>query len=176
MKEISGAEKRFPRESFTQKLVKICERLDDCDEKDIAWKRRHFRQSGVDLIKIEKLWVVGSYSRGALTCGDLDLVITYSSKDRYNAGEDDVARGFFGRLLHTSFYRGNPEENSSGVPFPNAVEIWSGQGCDWMKAIESIVLDPSAGRAHRPSDNIPLRLHQLNTNFDHVDEVLKMLD
>lgn len=175
MKEFSATEKRFPRESFTQKLVKICERLDEESQREIPWKSRYFRGSGVDLITIEKLWVVGSYSRGALTCGDLDLVFSYTCEDRNNAYTKDIVKGFFGRVLKTSFYYGNPEVNSSGVPFPDAVEIWSGPGCDWMKAIESIIPDPSAGRAYRPSDDIPLRPAQLNTNFDRIDEVLQML-
>ncbi len=175
MKEINGTEKRFPRESFTKKLIKICERLDKGAKENIPWNNKYLNKSGIDLITIEKLWVVGSYSRGALSCGDLDLVFTFTYEDRCRVYTDDVVRGFFGRVPYASFYHGDPDVNTSGVPFPDAVEIWSGHGCDWQKAIDSITPDPAAGRAYRPHDDIPLRLAQLNTSHEEADEIVQML-
>ena len=175
MKEVSGFEKRFPRNLFTQKLIKMCKRLDGLPAKTITWTSRYIQGLKSNEITINKIWVVGSYARGALTCGDLDIVIAFEGKERYLAPSSEVIKGFFGRVQNTSFYEGTPEENSSGVAFPDAVEIWSGPGCNWMKALDSIVPDPSAGRANRPSDAIPLRLTQLNTTFEHIDEVIKLL-
>ncbi|WOF81962.1 hypothetical protein P5704_024505 (plasmid) [Pseudomonas sp. FeN3W] len=176
MKQINATEKRYPREIFTRKLVKLCQHLDQISIERVSWKSRYSDETTTNIIKIQNLWVVGSYARGALECGDLDLVINFTSEDIVRPGLHDVVKCFFGRVQNTSFFEGTPEQNSSYVPFPDAVDIWSGPGCDWEKAIESITPNPDAGRASRPSDLIPLRLSQLNTTFERVDEIISMLD
>lgn len=70
---MSSVEKRYPRESFTKKLVRICQRLDDQAIRTITHK--HIYREFTCQIEITMVWAVGSYARGALLCGDLDLVI-----------------------------------------------------------------------------------------------------
>lgn len=172
---MSAFEKRLPRESFTKKLVKICERLERSSGETIRWRQRYIPGIPSTDIKIKKIWAVGSYARGALTCGDLDLVIEFEKEGKYWPPKKIITKQFFGNVQYTSMYGGTPEDNDSGVAFPDSVEIWTGPGCEWRKAIDSIVPDSSAGRASRPSDVIPLKLSQLNTSFKDIDEVIKLL-
>ena len=67
-------EARMSREQATKALERICSRLDACATVELD---KPVLQ-GLDapgLTTATRLWVVGSYARGALTCGDLDLVI-----------------------------------------------------------------------------------------------------
>jgi hypothetical protein len=84
------------------------------------------------------------------------------------------ARSFFGAPSLVRYYPGNPTENASGVPFPEAVLIWSGPGCDWKAAITLIRPDPNAGRAARETDVIPLRGEQLRTYNNEYHEAVDM--
>jgi len=62
----------------------------------------------------------------------------------------------------------------SGVPFPEAVQIWSGCGCDWKGLINSMVLDPLAGKALRSTDSIPLRSEQLRIYGNELVDAAQM--
>jgi len=73
---VAALEKRYPRESFTKKLERICQRLDEASIRAIAHKD-FFNKPATSKVEITSLWVVGSYARGAMMCGDLDLVLEY---------------------------------------------------------------------------------------------------
>ncbi|WP_455922652.1 hypothetical protein [Pseudomonas putida] len=75
-----------------------------------------------------------------------------------------VYKAFFGRCPDVRFYSGTPEENISGVAFLDAVLVWSNSDANWQSRIETILIDPSAGRAARDTDSIPLRSEQLDTD------------
>ncbi|MBT2339495.1 MULTISPECIES: hypothetical protein [Pseudomonas] len=168
---MSASEKRYPRDSFTKKLIRICQRLDECFARTITHKDIYGEFTGE--IEISSIWVVGSYARGAMTCGDLDLVIGVQTKGALPTTRV-WARAFFGAPSLVRYYPGNPIENASGVPFPEAVLIWSGPGCDWKAAITSIRSDPSAGRAARETDVLPLRDEQLRTYNNEYHEAVDM--
>lgn len=78
-------ENRTPREKFTKALSRICGRLDDQASFEIEDRRALARtlvstgglkqEDARERVEITKLWVVGSYARGVLTCGDLDVLI-----------------------------------------------------------------------------------------------------
>lgn len=88
-------ENRAPREKFTKTLTRICARLDvqatfDIEDNDELSRRLvasgHMTREQVrERVEIATLWVVGSYARGALTCGDLDIVIQNASHRRTGA-------------------------------------------------------------------------------------------
>lgn len=168
---MSASEKRYPRESFTKKLIRICQRLDECFTRTITHKDIYGEFTGE--IEITSIWVVGSYVRGAMTCGDLDLVIGVQTKGPLPTTRV-WARSFFGAPSLVRYYPGDPTENASGVPFPEAVLIWSGSGCAWRAAIASIKPDPNAGRATRETDLIPLRDEQLRTYNDEYHKAVDM--
>ncbi|UVE47704.1 hypothetical protein KS461_10640 [Pseudomonas chlororaphis] len=164
-------EKRHPRESFTKKLIRICQRLDEHSIRAITHKSI-YREFTCE-IEITSIWVVGSYARGALTCGDLDLVIGLQSKG-VTPSTRVWAKAFFGSPSLVRYYPGNPNENASGVAFPEAILIWSGPGCDWKAAIDAIKPDLHAGRAARETDAIPLRDEQLRTYDDEYHDAVDM--
>jgi hypothetical protein len=157
---MAALEKRHPRESFTKKLIRICQRLDEHSIRSITHK--YIYREFTCEIEITSIWVVGSYARGALTCGDLDLVIGLQSKG-VTPSTRVWAKAFFGSPSLVRYYPGNPSENASGVAFPEAILIWSAPGCDWKAAIDAIKPDLHAGRAARETDAIPLRDEQLRT-------------
>lgn len=130
--------------------------------------RRTFRT----VLRAESLWVVGSYARGALDCGDLDLVLQVTCVEGYRPPISSFVSKALGRSPGVRFYEGDPENNSSHIAFPEAVHIWS-KGKDWRRSIESIVVDPTASRLTRPTDEIPLRSEQLYAGVEDMEEVLE---
>ncbi|WP_413770025.1 hypothetical protein, partial [Vibrio vulnificus] len=119
---MSASEKRYPRESFTKKLIRMCQRLVECSVRTSSHKDIYGEFTGE--ITITSMWVVGSYARGAMTCGDLDMVIGVQTKGALPSTRA-WARSFFGAPSLVRYYPGNPIENMSGIPFPEAVLIWS---------------------------------------------------
>ncbi|WDH25071.1 hypothetical protein [Pseudomonas chlororaphis] len=168
---MAALEKRHSRESFTKKLTRICQRLDVHPIRSITHK--HIYREFTCEIEITSIWVVGSYARGAMTCGDLDLVIGLQNKGVVPSTRS-WAKAFFGSPSLVRYYPGNPSENASGVAFPEAILIWSGPGCDWKAAIDAIKPDIHAGRAARETDAIPLRDEQLRTYDDEYHEAVDM--
>lgn len=168
---MSASEKRYPRESFTKKLIRMCQRLDECSARTITHKDIYGEFTGE--ITITSMWVVGSYARGAMACGDLDIVVGVQTKGPLPSTRV-WARSFFGAPSLVRYYPGDPTENASGIPFPEAVLIWSGAGCDWKVALASIKPDPNAGRAARETDVIPLRDEQLRTYNDEYHAAVDM--
>lgn len=171
---MQASEKRFPRDAFTKKLRRLCERLDDSCRRAVTYRDFRARPQSRD-VEITALWVVGSYARGALDCGDLDIVLELHPDSR-DPGTNALSRTFFGSLPYVRYYVGDPGKNTSGVPFSEAIKIWSGPRSDWAASIDSIKLDPGAGRAERATDVIPLRLEQLSANSDDLDELVKQYD
>jgi hypothetical protein len=168
---MAALEKRYTRESFTKKLERICQRLDEASTRTISHKD-WFKKLVTSQVEITSLWVVGSYARGAMTCGDLDLVIDYRLVDGSHPAPRTITKTFFGALPYVSYYFGKPESSTSGVVFPDAIPIWAQPGCDWRAAIDSIKPDPCAGRAERETDSIPLRPEQLYMGPERLQELV----
>ena len=162
-------EPRRPRDHFTRVLSRICERLDASSVSEIKWTDRFFKEENRSVVSIRALWVVGSYARGALHCGDLDLVIEattpeFEGRRGVLPPTRAICRSFFKSTPDVRVYVGTPDENTSGLAFDSARLLWSSEQPDWRAAIEAILPDPSAGRFPRPTDAIPLRMEQLDTN------------
>jgi len=127
-------------------------------------------------VQINALWAVGSYARGALQCGDLDLVLDAVSLKGGLPYPRDIARKFFGATPRVAFYTGTPDQNSSGVAFPEAKLIWSPGQPDWRSAIDSIAENSEASHFERPSDDLPLTPEQMRGNIQHVETLLRSRD
>lgn len=178
----SGYERRTPRETFTRTLRRICERLDGRSVFEIEDNSRIARrgvESGyfsaddvTERIEITRLWVVGSYARGALSCGDLDVLIETRCIDGRPRRLDyrQLIKPAFGTLRNVRYYEGMPALNSSRVAFPEAIEIWE-KGADWGTAIATIKPDPNARRFERTGDAVPLRSEQLYGGFATEEEL-----
>jgi hypothetical protein len=170
---MAATEKRFPRATFTKKLSRMCERLDACSTHTLSFKHWFFDRKESATSTVTALWVVGSYARGALECGDLDVVVEVSTVGG-EPPQRQLMRTFFGAPPYVRCYTGTPEKNTSGIEFPNPVSIWTGPGCDWLHALQGIAPDPSAGRAKRAIDAIPFRMEQLRTHIEQLEELLKL--
>jgi hypothetical protein len=178
----SATERRTPRETFTRTLRRICDRLDEQSvfeiEDNSAIARQGVRSGYLstdditERIEITRLWVVGSYARGALFCGDLDVLIETRCVDGRprRLHYRQLIRPAFGMLANVRYHEGTPAENSAGVEFPEAVEIWA-KGADWEAAIESIKPNPNARRFDRAGDAVPLRTEQLYDGLATKEEL-----
>jgi hypothetical protein len=93
-----------------------------------------------------------------------------------NGSELFYHSGFLQIACLRAFYYGSPEINTSNVSFPDAVCIWSGPGCDWSGAIESIKPNPKAGRAEREVDAIPFHAEQLQAEHEALEELVELRD
>lgn len=118
------------------------------------------------------LWVVGSYARGALTCGDLDLVfeVKATSGPRPVRG---AAKAFIGAPAGVRVYIGTPTENSSGTHFDEAVLVWK-PGLDWEAALSGIPVDPTASRFARVGDQVPLRVEQHLLELPVIEDLVRL--
>jgi len=168
---MAALEKRYPRESFTKKLERICQRLDEASTRTITHKD-WFNKAVTSLVEITSLWVVGSYARGALMCGDLDLVLEYRLVEGQHPSPRTLTKTFFGTPQYVRYYFGTPESSSSGVVFSDATQIWAESGSNWRVAIDSIKPDPCAGRAKRETDSIPLRPEQLYMEPERLQQLV----
>lgn len=148
-------ESRLSREQATQTLLRICERLDECSTATIP---RRFSKAPPAVVNAVRLWVVGSYARGALTCGDVDVVMEL---DNHCFADRKLNRQLLKSPPRVSLYTGTPEDNSSQASFAEAVLVWE-PGLDWRAAVEAIKPNEGATRFDRPTDRIPLRMDQLS--------------
>ncbi len=164
-------ERRRPRSVFSRKLTRMCDRLDAGCCFSISRYNRWLRKKITSQVEICDLWVVGSYARGARECGDLDVLIRVKS-DNAPPLAHEIAKEAFGRMSDVRIYEGTPQQNSSGVPFTEAVHLW-GSGVNWRSAITSIKEDSAATRFTRPTDAIPLRAEQI---FSEVDDLEALVD
>ena len=157
----------MPRAQATKTLSRICERLDDCASvaDDKPWRKG----MPVQMFTAVRLWVVGSYARGALTCGDLDLVMELAHP---SFRPRQVNRLLLKNPQRVSLYLGTPDENTSDAHFAEAVLVWEA-GMDWRAALDAIEPDAKAARFDRPSNLIPVRLGQLSgCSWNWVDTMV----
>lgn len=172
---MSSLERRFPRENFTKKLSRMCQRLDEASDRPIEYRSC----AGMMLkthIYVSALWVVGSYARGSMDCGDLDLVMEITTVGAGAPMPSKVSNLMLGSYQNVRCYNGTPQNNNSGVEFPDSVLVWSGGGCDWKRAIDEIAIDPLAGRAPRASDCIPFRQEQLREYSDGLEYMARLIN
>jgi hypothetical protein len=167
------AERRRSRASFTTVLRRLCERLDRASIHEVSY--RFLGQEHRSRVSIDRLWVVGSYARGAPDCGDLDVVVHATCNKGGLPFMSAISRAAFGRAPDVRFYSGTPEENSSGVAFPEAIQVWE-PGCSWSESLDSIPVDPDAARFDREVDAVPLRIEQTACSTETFEELLSLRD
>lgn len=165
---------RRNRASYTRTLAAICGRLDKQPDASICWTHPFAPIKCNSQFYVTSLWVVGSYARGALDCGDLDLVAEIVVVDGPPPPEYEVAKELYKFRKGVSLHIGIPHQNTSNTQFPEARLIWQGPGCDWQAAIDAITPDPSAGHYERPTDRIPFQPKQLRCAIEALDELLSL--
>lgn len=124
------------------------------------------------VLLITRMWVVGSYARGMLMCGDLDVLLETQTAGKEPNTHRGLARLAFGYVQNLHWHHGTPETNSSRVAFPEAYEVWT-PGKDWQAAIGAIPVNPQALRFERPRDLVPLGSHQLYAGIETQDQLLE---
>ena len=146
------------RKQATRTLSRIGEQLDACSTISFPVDDDWSGETVTRTFLVKRLWVVGSYARGALTCGDIDLVMELEDA-RWND-----ARPFKKLLLKSpqrvSLYMGTPQENTSRAVFADAHPVWE-RGQDWRALLEDIRPDANATRFPRLTDGLPFRLEQM---------------
>lgn len=160
-------ENRRSRASFTRSLQRICQRIDKKSVFDTDWRDDFFGGAQHSRLRVRSVWVAGSYARGALQCGDLDLVADIIAEEGLLPFTSTISRCVIGGAPDVRLYIGSPEKNSSGIVFPEAKLLWSADQSDWNAAIEAILAEATATRYRRPHDILPLRKEQ---TVDYGDE------
>jgi hypothetical protein len=167
------SERRRSRDSLTRSLERIAGRIAQAPSQTVEWNDRHRYTREVSTITAKRLWVAGSYARGAPQCGDLDLVLEVTVSGVHPSSRT-IAKGLFGSAPDTTLYVGTPDENSSYVVFPEACLIWSEDSPDWKANISAIACDAGAGRYARPTDRLPLRPEQMSTTLEELEQLLQL--
>ena len=172
---------RRSRESFKKTLIKILTRVDARHLHEISWKQFPWSNEPDASCKfvLKEVWVVGSFARGAIFCGDLDLVVEIDIlSGRENPPTTKVSKASIGIFPDLSVFLGSPELNSSHVTFPEAVLLWSKEDVTpvWKKAIESIPVDERVTRFSREYDNLPFRKEQIcSGDLEAIERVIESL-
>lgn len=165
-------EVRTARDVFTAKLRKICAKLDASSSQVVKCKDWFTGDEIYVAAKARGLWVFGSYARGSLTCGDLDLVLQLDY-DRACPRRSALNKAFVGVHPHVRVYHGTPEENDTTLKLSDAILIWE-PGMDWSAALEQIEAVPSAGRFSRAGDALPLRSEQDGLGLGPREDLVEM--
>lgn len=161
---------RYPRHHFTAVLFRVCARLDKHSEAEVAWSDRFFHERHCQMTVVRKIWVFGSYARGATDCGDLDLIVEIAAEKL--PPRSAVFRTFFGSAPDVRIYLGTPVTNGSGLEVSEALLIWNGPGHDWRESIARIRENPDATRFKRPLDRLPFRSEQLSVPPSELEEIV----
>jgi predicted nucleotidyltransferase len=173
------------REQFTEKLVRMIETI----------------QSGALPARVCEFYVFGSYSRGALEPGDLDVVIIHDRPPR--AYEEAIEHHFeqkgfslMERLVKScTKFRADmcrplrkPGEKiqillaqkldelvgeSSKIKRDDLILLWSEADQDYCAKLEAIRPDPAAGRAARDHIIELKRLHDTISTMEHTVELIR---
>ncbi|KAE8757209.1 hypothetical protein FSO04_25025 [Paraburkholderia madseniana] len=159
------------REQATKTLERICERLDACATTESDKPLSKYLEDLPGPVTAKRLWVAGSYARGAMTCGDLDLVMEVDNPV-YDGSY--LKRMLIGNPQRVSLYTGKPEKNSSHAEFKEAVPVWQA-GKDWRAALAAIQPVESVARFDRPTDRIPFRLEQIAGSLTWAEAMLASL-
>lgn len=172
---IRQGERRRSRASFTRTLSRIATRIADRPVYELEWEDDLLHKKHRCHIDIGGLWVAGSYARGALDCGDMDLIVYLGADVGALVWKSKISRIVIGHAPDVRLYIGTPEKNSSGIAFPEDILVWPPTAPDWQAAISDIVADPSATRYARRNDELPLRPEQLYIrNNATLDQLLDL--
>ena len=167
-------EKRRLRTSFTRSLQRIVERIEKTSEFKVEWYDALFRQKEKTRFCVKALWVFGSWAKGALYCGDLDLMVDVEVTEGRLPMTSTLSRVLIKGARDVRLYVGKPEENTSGVPVEDAVLIWSVSDKNWKKNIAEIKPNPSAERFSRKIDSLPFRSEQLCEELDTLEKLVDL--
>lgn len=194
MKAAATTASRFPRERFTGTLTRLLARL---DAQGVVEFDVHDLFSVLPLVEgrargqVVRVWVFGSYSRGALTCGDLDLIAEIATEwvgvptlggeptpgmrsPEFRQARRSLLGSFphvelFDRAWVESVEKGHASEGlDATVSMSGAVQVY-GDGLDWRAVLASIVPDSDAGHHPRAHDCLPLRLTQTALNLQAAE-------
>ena len=161
---------RIPRAVLTRRLERLLARVDATPERVV--ERKKSLVFGIDVrgpvrVRVDAIWVFGSYARGALECGDVDLIIQSHMEwagpvtldgrpylgSRLLPGIGKVISPVIGPLRKITFVD-HHNYMSSGTFLDgdqvarDVLLLWK-PGLDWRSALHGIPLDPIAGRAPR---------------------------
>jgi len=175
-----------PREHFTAELHEMLERLDQCNSRDVEWTDiPPFREKRVANVTILKVWVFGAYARGALDCGELDLMIQAQVTPITAAGNDRALGGiaswiptsaltsaFFGKR-DVRAHLGTPADHPAKMIDTRDTLVWAGEGFDWRAAVASIKPDPNATHFARLIDALPIRTEQLDIPGGDFEQIVE---
>ena len=167
-------EKRRQRTSFTRSLKTIAERIDKTSEFEVDWHNEFIRRKEKTKFCVKALWAFGSWARGALFCGDLDLIVDVEVKEGFLPMTSTLRRVLIKGARDVRLYVGKPDENTSGAPVEDAVLIWSVSDKKWKKNIAEIKPNPFAERFARKIDALPLRSEQLYAEIDALEKVVDL--
>lgn len=162
---------RLPRSKLTTKLEAMCLKLDTQSVATVSFRDLFFNRPAKCDVTVKRLWVVGSYARGALTCGDLDVVVEFEFSSGLAPLSATLNKAFLGALPRVRLYPGTPDKNESGVAFSEALLVWERES-DWKARIQAIPEVPTAGHFERLDDALPVSREHLGLPVDEADALV----
>ena len=103
-------EKRRHRTSFTRSLQRVAERIDRTFEFEIEWQNVFDRRKEKTKFCVKTLWAFGSWAKGALFCGDLDLIVDVEVTEGFIPMASALRSVLINGARDVRLYVGNPEK------------------------------------------------------------------
>jgi len=157
--------KRWPRSHFTKKLLGMLGTLDANPVRSYQfnaafnWQEPKFVPAST---RMKKVWVYGSYARGAQTCGDLDVQIEVDHIEvagcRRTPPERSTVAAFWKALRGVHVTLARPEWRAEESAIDRRIKqdlklVWA-EGLDWRSAVAGLQEAPDASRRAREFDRL----------------------
>jgi len=155
------------RDKFTVKLRRMLTAID----------------AGEVPVIVRALYVFGSYSRGALNPGDLDVILLYEnppddanlSLHGYERLSSSIKRALVKpgekiELIQTPNLSVYAQDDGEIIKTSDLVLLWSREDRDWEPKVAAIKADPFAGRTPR-NELFPIK--RLNTSREQMENVFE---
>jgi hypothetical protein len=166
---------RQTHDAMKQKLLSLLAKLEPGRVYDVQWRDRFDFGDGEKergSFTVSRVFVFGSFARGAPTCGDLDLLLQIQPRAGSRLPPTPTAkRAVFGALRNADLFVESAASSTYLANFPEARQIWSSDDPCGAERVDAIAVDPAARRFARKADVLPVSLKRLDIDKAQAEEL-----
>ena len=162
-----------PREHYTRVLHRMVAKILEKPQR-LTVEDRWCGMTCTYVFQVMSLHVFGSYARGAINCGDLDVILYVRGIAGGRVATPAIKRAVFGRMPGIDVIVEQEGKWSFDRTFDEAQLVWSREQPDVAANLAAIVVQPEATRFQRKTDCFPVSLRQLQ--FHKLRELEALAD
>jgi hypothetical protein len=163
------------RSAFVPVARRLVARLKKQDTHTIAAKNRWLGgKTMTTIFRVTSLWTFGSFARGALECGDLDILVSVELVGGVWCDDGRMIRAALGNVPGVDVLCDHDGRLLN--QFPEAKLLWSPADPDLDRNLAAIRPDPEAKRFGRKTDRLPVSIRRLHCNLERAEELVDAID